>query len=562
MTEQGSPRSWNIDAVKHDLEARPCHAWEWLAESWSEPAPFLQAVLVHHARRHRLPLRSRVGEFVAVFADTLSRHAERGAVAVTRTDGSALRYVELVQLVDARSRYFSRRGLAAGMLIAFVVRDPVALMSGVLAAWKLGAVVSFIEPRGPTYVRTRLEALAPDLIAADHPDSAWLSPWPAEQRLAASGHIDNGHSEVAHDYGPKEELARLFSPFCKEPLKPLPLTAGAWLEGAIREGLMHDLAPGRTVSTPALDVQRHEPCLWSAILLAGATRLVPKDPGERTPALYNADVVGLSGQDLAAYAGGTLPLETKRWFLPLAEPLDVLAIQERAASLHKASMRGCITLGAAATGGSFAWAPAPHTPGALEMAPAPGFAHALMQVGAPGLLAPGPGVLTSDAVDPEALGEFVFGANAGRMYCAGALRWSRGGHTFATAEIEKVAAATPGVEAAVAVIGPGALPNDGRLALLVFVDPRGDWPEGHEAIVESIGSNLRGQLGAATPGPDVIEVYPLVPPGELTQPDRERCSFEYLTGILHRRRRDPLFREVARLRRTLIAWRDMEEATP
>lgn len=512
-------------------------------------------MLEHHAQRYRLRLYSQLDERINPVGDALLRHCEQSTAAVSRPGVAQLSYYELAQLVEERARYFARRGLKPGTLVALIVRDPFVLICGALAAWKLGAIVSFIEPRGHAYIRTRLDILAPELIATDDLDDDSLEGWPSEQCIAATGRVEGPVSDDAHIYTPDDEIARLFSPLSPSPSTPISLSAQAWLAGTIREGIIIlDLAPNQSMSAPSLELQRYEPCLWSSVCVAGAMRLTPKDRSLRTQEAFNADVIGLTKADVEAWVSGALPLQrAKRWFWPISEPLDVLALQRAASALQKARLPGVFTLGVATAGGTFAWSPKPDATASLEMMPAPGLPHALATVGSPELKTDGPGILTTETLAPHAMGSYIFGHHDGQMYCAGAASWTRGGAVFPTEEIEAVASATPGIESAITIVGPGTHPNDGRLHLLLFVDPRGPWPINHEATINTVHERLLVQLGASTPLPDRIEVFPLVIPGH-PDPDRSRCAYEYLAGLLHRRRNDPLFRELARLRRTLLDW--------
>lgn len=526
----------------------------WLERSWNDPPQFLQAALDEHARDNRLVCASVVGERVALFDDAVSRYRRSSFIAFETIGGPAVSYNELSHKVCQRASYFQRGGVGPGSSICFVVADPIVVATGVLAAWKIGAVVSLVHPRGESYVRRRLQVLAPDFVAVAHPDGRWFRDLPREQLLCATLSDTTPLPPGSYVFAPEEPVAQLFSPFASDPLLPVSLTAHALLCGAIREGLvLYALTPGQVIAAPSLDPQRHEPMLLLCALLAGATRRVVGDNNdiETGTEPYKADIVGLTGAEYRAAAVGKLDLRAAtRCFCALAEPLDVLETQEVASALLERKLPGPLTLGCAAAGGTFAWAPKPEQAGLLELLPAPGLAFSLTDPVTAELEAAGPAVLTLLDVDPEAGGSFVFGRHRGQFYFGGAMWPSNGGETFLRQDIEAVAGQIDGVRDAVTVLRPGALPNDGRLTLLVFVDPWAASSTSVARVVQSVARAMNTELGPQI-GRVGVEVFPLVAPGEGGVLDAIQCETQFSNGSLLARRNDSLFGDVAKLRRTL-----------
>jgi hypothetical protein len=545
--------------IQDDIARRPPREWTWLEASYAEPAVFLDQLYNDHAARRRLSARSKVGVRTSLFAEFVQRHGgERGVALRTYSAGIAkeLSYAGLLSRACQRAAFLSRRGIEPGAVVCIVARMGESLSVDVMALLKLGAVVATIEPRGPLFVRNRIEGLAPDFVIADASYGRWWAALVKPPVLIPDVGIaaDAGVDAIAYSYAADEEAMRLYSPLAEDPLLPVSVTADALLSGAIRDALLvYRIGPGDNLGAPLFDFHQHQPALLLAATFAGAT-LVHIDDEElrRRPDLLPAlglRVAGLTNEIRANEVDEKTPYKigAERWFSSLAEPLDIARIQYDATALAKRGSNGILTMANAAFGGTFIFAPHPASVGVVATVATPGQSWSLVEANGSGMPAVSAGVFLPTDFDPAAVGQFVMGLSGRDHYFGGAARLTRNGQVLCAKEIALVAESQPSVLFASLVLGAGRLPNTSRAVLLVFVSALTPDP----ALADVIRARIVTELGAAAL-PDRVELYPLVPRLIDGRPDDVWCSSHYFSGRLERKRTEPLFGAIAAARRSVL----------
>lgn len=498
------------------------------------------------------PQKSRPGEGYDLYHDIVAAHLGRHRRALVehgRASDVELSFEALHRRCTALSAAWRRAGVGPGQAICVVLPVGADHLAALLAGLRLGAVVSVLPPWGPTFVQTRLDALAPERVATTE-RHAWMLGRYAELLLPIDAPPDEW-PQPSRWYPPDAPALRLVSPFAEAP-EPAEIPAALLHESLLRDGLfVFGLDPSDTLAAPGFDPVQFQPHLALAALFRGAAwaELQPGDIDADPRALARLGVTVLGVQrdlrDRLLRAGpGLLGPACRAWFQSLTDVLDV----DRRDALRRALGRHLREFGvvacAAAGGAHLAGAPVPRVP-AARVTPAPGRDWQLSEIaGAPLPALRGTGIYTAlrGGETEPALPRLVLTRDGDGFLLAGALDPGRDAQAYPATEVARVAERHPAVRHAAVVVTPGSLPNDAHVALLAFHEDTAGTPPA--PAVEALIVREMGERFA----PDRIEVFPLRPRLCDGVADVARCRSHYLSGALHRKSRAELFVLLSRLR--------------
>jgi hypothetical protein len=317
------------------------------------------------------------------------------------------------------------------------------------------------------------------------------------------------------------------------------------------------VGPGDCLAAPGAHPAQHLPALWLTTLLAGATFVdIPFSEVVKTPDLLLAQPITSLGVT-SALAGllrerpiGRPPALRGLW-RPVDEPLDWPAQHDFITRNGLTEIpSGNVLLDPAAGGCTLFSARRPGSPSAKAL-PSAGVPWKLLTPGSDVPAAGDSGVFVPlPSEDPKQDAFFIL-ARTGPEYLYGlTVEPRRAARAFPSDEVTAALAGLPFVAGAAVVPLPGAGTAGGALFVLcVFTG--GLRPE--PSFFDAVRQTLTARLGDGGPdfSPDLVEVFPLHPRMADGKVDAAWCASQYIAGRLHARSADPLFRDLARLRRAL-----------
>jgi hypothetical protein len=526
----------------------------WLLQSYEDPRAFY--LHLQQQQAPRLPVNSKSAPLKSYdfFHDAVVRNLSGGAPAFSWVDGAGtvngLTYRELGLRAARRAACWSGAGAEPGQVICLLGSLGIELAVSLLAALKLGLVVSLLPPLGRRYLARRVNNLAPDWLDASAHYGPLMEPLgvkviPREDNAAAAEE-DLGRS---HSYASGSVMGLLFDPAQEQSDQPRPLTSDEAYLFALRDGLVTlSLAEGLIYAAPGFHLLETQPSLLLGGWLCGASflHLEPEVLARRPELLVERELhaVGINTEvrDLLTRAGASVGQRWRYWFRNPAESRDLEAwirfIEE--AGLRgtfcgnlrwQAAVGGCTLTSARRTGmvscGVWPGAGAPWLLGSVIDPATPA-------VGASGVLALQP--LADAEGDPTSSGS-ILARGQGEYIFAGMRGTSRMGRTYPAVEVIEALRGLQGVLAATICQPPPTGEIDGAVALLVFCGA-GD----HDAagIQRAITARIEAELGRELL-PDRIELFGLHPRrGEDGGVDHAWCQAQYLMGQLRRQAADEL----------------------
>lgn len=529
----------------------PCPLPDWLAESTSNPRPFWTALFEH---AHGLaPLRSRPGEPQDLYQDAVLRQTRMGRLAFVSYDrgiAHSLSFDTLDARASALAAAWERGGAVAGATIALVFPLGMQLLIALAASLRLGLCISILEPCGARTLRARLESLAPAHVVGEPDTVDQLGSFAA----LALPFVDSGppSSTVPFAYAPGQPLAKLFSPLRSPLSQPTVLSAARALEDGLRDSIFAlRIGAGDVLAAPGFHTQQHFPALLLATWLAGATfvHLSLGEVRKRPSLLVEASVstLGLSADLFEILRSTPVSLRHMRHvFHPVDEPLDWTVAHDLLRRLDLLSVMSSNVLIDAASGGCLLISA--RRPGSVSarVFPAPGRSFKLLDLSGRGEVSAGGVGIFGIPVAPKGFdGYFIVADRSGEHLYGSTIAPRRGARLFPTYELEEWGATLPGVTAAAVVPVPESGPC-GRWSFhcLFFVSHR--LPVGaltKEQVKHAILSDLGDDFL-----PDEIIFVPLRPRLIRGTVDAEWCHRQYLSGMLSRKARLPIFRHLSALR--------------
>jgi hypothetical protein len=528
----------------------------WQQESWQDPEGFAAALAVAHVGRGA-PLKSRAGQHYDFFHDLVVRHGNTDRVALRgydrRTGWQVLGYRQLHEQAARRATEWARQGVKAGAKVCLLYSVGSEFLISLAAAVGLGACISFLPPQGRSFIARRLELLKPEHIAAE-PHQALLLEGFEKQLLQSRGQA--APAFTSHTYKPGEPLGMLFSPLVEPPGTPAPLLAEDAWRGALVDGLLtFGLGPGEILAAPGFHPLQHLPTFLFATLLRGATYVhLELADLEANPVLLTEQPIRALGVTPALR---DLMLRTRvalkgvgHWFRNPEEPIDWVAWRAWVKQCGLSTVPSANVLVDPAAGGAVLGSPRRVKDVHTEAPPAPGRLWELQDVNMSGQQAPGDmGIFTLLPADGRPPGYLVLSRAYGLYHYGGPRTARRDGRVYPAEEVAEAVQGLPFVRGATVVPAPtGGVAGHYRHVLLVFTGVQaqdtGPWLQQLRRCIEL-------QLGAEHL-PDRTEFIPLYPRKVEGKVDHAWCLAQYLTGELHRKSSDPLFRALTGLRGHLL----------
>jgi hypothetical protein len=563
----GDPGRLDLQAICDALRggvASPAWLDQWLPATWAAPERF-HAALHTHASSRKAGLRSRPAKEYDLYNDCVIANLDRRRPAFVGRDAKGeveLSFTSLHQRCSALMAAWRSAGVEASQSVCIVLPIGLDFMVALMTALRMGLIVSTVPPVAPTYVRGRLEALAPDRVVTAPRHLGMLGRF--EEGALPAVPVRAGGEPASHKYEPDEPALRVLSPFGGPGAAPVELPASRLHENLLRDALLVFCLDERdTLCAPDLDAAQFQPTLMLTALIAGATyaevAVEEVDADLKTLGGLSVTVLGVGRrlrEALLRPGAERLGSSVRAWFRSLTGVLDLERWDELGRSLAARKIAGFNVVVNTASGGAQLFSPRALSAPLLEAWPVPGQPWQISEVAAGALSALNDaGVYTPlSGGEPDlSLARLLVSRRGGAgLLCAGTLDPGRDAQAYPAGEVAGVVERHPAVRNASVVVAPGRFLNDARVVLLVFVDdtrgPDGRFmspvaiPEIKELVSREMGERLL---------PDRIEVYPLRPRLASGAVDHAWCRSQYLSGALKGKSRSELFVLLSRLGRIL-----------
>jgi hypothetical protein len=548
------------DLTRDGLE--PAGPMRWLRQSYDDPDGFWPGLLEANSAFFSWPSKSSLYRKYDFYHDIIARNQQNPSAAFRWYRQGAgwqeLGYVQLGRLAGEAATRWASLEVGAGNKVCIVSRLNERFLVALLAALKMGLIVSLLEPCGRAFLQKRIEEVAPDFIWTEDEHLPLLS----QHRsiiLAETGSAGvAGYDSRSHSYSSGEVFALCFDPSSTAPHVPRELGADTAYLCAVRDGMIAlGLKPGRELAAPGFNLMETQPALLLACLLNGATfvHIEERDLAKAPEILTSRPLksVGVTGAVREILARE--PVEVGKawdfWFRnpaesqdiePWKEFVEVLKLRDVFAGNQRwnASLGGCILFSMRRKG-------LVH----LNVLPSAGVAWHLADLGDGereslwdhGLFAVKPhGVEGKTGI---AAGGLLAEAKKEWMYIGHALSGRFGRHYPVREVLESLLGFPYGPSCSVAEVPPSGAAGSSSFVLLVFV---GGGKVNEAQIVEAIKKGILRELGRELL-PDRFQMVPLHPRRcEDGSIDHEWCGKEYLSGGLSRRSRGEVYRRITELR--------------
>jgi hypothetical protein len=549
--------SWLERPAEADLPA-------WIQQSWEDPEGFIATLATASSNgRGTLPLKSRPGQHHDFFHDLVVRHASSDRVALRAYDRlkgwQVLSYRQLQEQAARRASEWARQGVKPGARVCLLHGMGPELLVSLMAALGLGACVSILPPQGTVLVSRRLAALQPEHISAEPHQLPLLQGF---EQLLLQSRGGAPPAFTSHSYRPEEPVGLLFSPLADPPHVPLPLSAAEAWQGALRDGLLtFGLAPGEHLAAPGFPLLQVQPALLLATLLRGATYVhLELAELEREPSLLLAHPLRSLGvcpalRDLLLRTRPRLQGHVSHWFRNPEEPLVLHAWQEWIRQCGLSAVPNSNVLVDASAGGAVLTSARRKGEVLPEVLPVPGRRWALKDLSLSGQEAPADiGILTPLPDEGRPPSHVIVSKLRNGFLYAGPREPRREGRVFPSAEVVAALEGLPFVQGACIV----PVPTSGTLGqylflLLVFTGYEPLEAAEREAPVrrQQLRRQLELRLGPEHL-PERVEFFPLYPRRAKGVVDEAWCRSQYLTGMLHRKVREPMFQALTAVRARVL----------
>ncbi|MBJ6765236.1 long-chain fatty acid--CoA ligase [Myxococcaceae bacterium JPH2] len=542
---------------------------EWWRESWAEPDGFATALADAHAGRGAPPPKSRPGQQYDFFHDLVVRHVaqERPALRTfERLQGwQTLSYRALHEQAARRAGEWAEQGVKAGAKVCLLYGMGSELLISLMAGVKLGVCVSLLPPLGPRFVSRRLEALAPEHVAAEPHQLPLLKGFEKTLLRVRTG-ASPGFS--SYSYKPADPVGLVFSPLADPSHVPVPLSADDAWRGALADGLItFGLGPGEQLAAPGFSLLQGLPAMLFATLLRGATFVhVELADLERNAAplleqpLRALGVSNALRELLTRTRVGALR-NVSHWFRNPEEPLDAQAWRAWIKQAALGSTPCSSVLVDPALGGAVLLSPRWNGEPQTDVLPAPGRRWALRDANQSGQdSASDVGLYTPLPDKKRPPSHVVLARIRERYHYGGTLGPRRDGRVYPTAEVTAVLEGLPSlVGTSIVAVPTSGVASQPRFVLLGFTGARAP----SASAEQEIRRRIEHQLGVEFL-PDRVALFPLFPRRKKGAVDDAWCASQFFTGALHRKASDPSFQALVTIRGRLLesASRPGEDAGP
>ena len=534
----------------------------WLPSTWNDPESWKRGLYASISELRGGAVKGRPGESIDLYHDCLLAQVgkRRPALVVRDDDVAEWTFESLHERASALAGAWQAAGVKAGECVAIVLPVGVEYAVALLAALRLGLVAAPLPPLGATFVRSRIERLAPDRFVSTGRQQRMLAPGTAFLPLSPSSGAGGGGLGTSHAYADDDPVLRLLSPFGPIDADPVELTAGTLHEALLRDALLVlALQPGDKLAAPGFDPLQMQPLAMLTAWVAGASwvemepRHLEVDP--KLLSSHGVTVLGVSRamrEVLLRVGPERVPASTS-WFRAMNDVFDYERWAQLSSALAARKVSAFAVLTNAASGGAHLFTPRSLDPSPARAWPAPGRVFQLSQVGAgtlPSLTESGTYAPLLGKEPDASLLEVVLAKHGAGWTLGGSLAPGPEGRTVPAREIACAAERHPDVRAAAVVVAPGRWINDAHVVLLLFVEPEPGAELVRPVPIAEIKTLVRQEMGERHV-PTRVETFALRP--RFTQlKDKRVVDFawvrsQYLSGALSWKSRSPLFAASARL---------------
>lgn len=571
----------SLEATLHCRGMEEPAGLAWLEASWRHPVPFWEGLLAGQDRLVEGQRKSVAFQHYDLFHDLASRFAKHSTPAMVQpaVNGAVrvLTYPDLTRRAARLAERWRTSGARPEQIVALLVNPGEELAVALLAAFRLGLVISLLPPRGRSFLRRRLATLKPDYVVMDPLHSSLLAQgsqrvldWEEEGGMAESGPI----TAASAVYPAGSTAGLLFDPCAQDGHLPKPVTAEALYLGAVRDGLLAlGLRPGDAYAVPGFEPLETEPCLLLAGLVNGATRVeLAPDSLEEHPELLATQplkVLGLSRRvrDLLLRKPVDLSKITSHWFRHPGDTVDLAPWQRLAERLGLKEAFAANLAWNSALGGCYLCSPRRRGIVHNQVLPAAGCPWHLGQLpdgetpalGTVGLLVAWfPNVAHAmnqkeQQSPPGRTAPVLLSKHGNQWFCTHAPHCGKYGLFYPVDEVRAAAAAAlpRGLHCALVTVPPHGVQDDPQQVMLVFTAASADDEAGEELDPAQLSTLVRQAVTRETGAPfvpDQVKLLPLFPRfDEEARVDDEWCAEQYLAGRLQRKANDPMFLLLARI---------------
>lgn len=549
---------------------RPYARLEWLEESYGGTESFWQALKKTSDARFSVPSVSSIFSKYGFYHDIIVRNLNNPAPALSWHDVASgfrkISYRELGAMADTKAGSWIRLGVKPGHALCIIRAMCPELIFEMLAALKIGCVLSFLPPQGKGFLKKRLDALQPDHIVVDTIHRSLLSEW-SEKVLTEDTLRDviSPQRERFFMYSSGQTVFRSFNPCGYEPHVPSDVACDAAYLCALRDGIIAlGLGPGHVYAAPGFHCMEAIPPLLLAGLLCGATylHLSPKVIAARPELVIQQPIkafgVSKKVRDILLEKQVQAGDSWECWFRNPAESQDLDQWHYFIKRLKLENAYAFNLRWDAALGGCALFSIRRKGMAHMNVMPAPGSAWCLgdlsgVEMGSSADI----GTFTVSA--PGTSGDEMRGTadviarNRQEWIFAGLNVFNKEGRTYPVSEILD-SLRNMGVRYSffssfvdIPRIDPG---SGHRGVLMIFRGAKAGFDDA--VLLSHIRSLITQEMGDEFQ-PDEIEIFPLYPRFlQGVEVDHQWCRSQYLTGSLFRRSRGEIFQCITQLRECIM----------
>jgi hypothetical protein len=553
------PLNLDLTLIEKELytkELGPSPEMKWLSESYKNPAGFWEALYSSQKPFLPLPRKSVPFKSYDFYYDIITCNLKNTEPALRWYDSligwQEISYSDLGELASRKTSAWIDSGVQAGQKLCIIYPLGLDLVVSLMAAFKVGLVVSLLPPLGSQFLQRRLETLAPDHIDTDDIYFSLVQAWLKHALTTdkASGK-NKTHVERSYAYPSGSVAALCFDPSSKTPHIPKELTSDALYLNPLRDGNFPlGLQPGKTLAAPGFHFLETQPGLVLACLLNGGTYLhiEPDDVYEKPDLLLERPLraMGVTGRVRNVLLEN--PVDAGKhwdfWFKTPAESQDIVSWQAFIETLKlkkvlagnlkwEASLGGCSLFSLKYVGQTN-----------MNVLPCAGLPWCLTDVSGSNLeTATDYGVLSVAPLGME--GEKtatlnIIAKDRNEWYFIGSQQPSRAGRFYPLSEVLETLLDLPfGSCGSIVEVPASGSDSVSRFVLLVFLGARTDVDKAE--VSKKIHDGIEVKMGKEFL-PDSIRYFSLYPKrGPDGAVDHDWCRFQYLTGALFRKSRQDIF---------------------
>lgn len=535
-------------------------------ESYRDTENFWHALKKTLDARFAVPGVSSLFSKYGFYHDIIVRNLNNSAPALSWYDLTSgfrtVSYRELGAMAAAKAGFWTRLGVKPGHTLCIIRAMCPELIFEMLAALKMGCIISFLPPQGKGFLQRRLEALQPDHIVIDTIHLSLLSAW-SKRVLPEDTQRDMVYPERERffTYPSGQAVFRSFNPCGYEPHVPSDVTCDAAYLCALRDGVIAlGLGPGHVYAAPGFHCMETCPSLLLAGLLCGATylHLSPKIIAAKTELLVQQPIkafgVSKKVRDILLEKQVQAGDSWECWFRNPAESQDLDQWHYFIQRLKLENAYAFNLRWDAALGGCSLFSIRRKGMAHMNVMPAPGSAWCLGDLSGMGngssadigiyfISAPGtPGDEMRGTAD-------IIARNRQEWIFTGLNVFNKEGRTY---PVQEILESLRNMESRYSFFSsfvdiPRIDPGSGhRGVLLIFRGAKAGFDDA--VLLSQIRSLITQEMGDEFQ-PDEIEVFPLYPRFlQDVEVDHRWCRSQYPTGSLFRRSRGEIFRCITRLR--------------